>query len=304
MDTGGVENPGAVNSKDDNASAASEQELMDTPIEDNGINFDVVSDSTETANEEKEYNFSSKDISKREKTDYFVNVAGAEKRAKKAEKDKLKQERRSRKEMLKEASKSKKDEAKERNAKEAAKNREAKRIREKYRFEKFRGFVWRYKVIIASVFSAVTLAVLGIIFVPIVIANIDAAQKEQVIRENKTDVMKIFEQVAGKEFASREELEKVVKDVSSEVEIEYSSSSVYINHKDNYNEYVKCDIESSEENGDSFRYFVYSNYRDGRNWEIIDGENDAFEVVKDGDISEYGKVEEAINALIIEGVKK
>ena len=79
MDTGGVENPGAVNSRDDDASATSEQELMDTPIEDNGINFDVVSDSAEATNEEKEYNFSSKDIPKREKIDFFTNVEGAEK---------------------------------------------------------------------------------------------------------------------------------------------------------------------------------------------------------------------------------
>ena len=299
-----MENPGAVNSRDDDASVTSEKELMDTPIEDNGINFDVVSDSTEATNEEKEYNFSSKDISKREKTDYFVNVAGAEKRAKKAEKDKLKQERRSRKEMLKEASKSKKDEAKERNAKEAAKNREAKHIREKYRFEKFRGFVWRYKVIIISAITVVTLAVLGVIFVPMIIANINAAQKEQVIRENKTDVMKIFEQVAGKEFTSREEFEKVVKGVSSEVEIEYSSSSVYINQKNEYDEYIKCNIESSKENGDSFRYFVYSNYRDDRNWEIIDGEDDVFEVIDNGNKNRYDKIEEAINALIIERTKK
>ena len=260
MDTGGVENPGAVNSRDDDASATSEQELMDTPIEDNGINFDVVSDSTEATNEEKEYNFSSKDISKREKTDYFVNVAGAEKRAKKAEKDKLKQERRSRKEMLKEASKSKADEAKERNAKEAAKNREAKHIREKYRFEKFRGFVWRYKVIIISVITVVTLAVLGVIFVPIIIANINAAQKEQVIRENKTDIMKIFEQVAGKEFTSREEFEKVVKGVSSEVEIEYYMAGIGKVYAKNKAEWISFDADNNGEDFEKIRGFAFYIY--------------------------------------------
>ena len=294
MDTGGVENPGAVNSRDDKASAASEKELMDAPIEDNGVNFDAVSESAETTNEEKDYNFSSKDISKREKTNYFVNVAGAEKLAKKAEKDKLKQEQRSRKEMLKEASKSKADEAKERNAKEAAKNREAKHIREKYRFEKFRGFLWRHKLIIISAITVITLAVLAIIFVPIIIENINAAQKEQIIRENKTDMMKIFEQVAGKEFEWTE-LEKIVKEIDSEIEINFYESVGDIRSNktsDAINFYV------IDKNNTVMAYnFEFSGVVDGIGVQILvdNGEYGYFELYEKKD---HGSAEEMIEHLL------
>ncbi|MBR3322712.1 hypothetical protein IKG13_01475 [Candidatus Saccharibacteria bacterium] len=305
MDTGGVENPGAVNSRDDDASATSEQELMDTPIEDNGINFDVVSDSTEATNEEKEYNFSSKDISKREKTDYFVNVAGAEKRAKKAEKDKLKQERRSRKEMLKEASKSKADEAKERNAKEAAKNREAKHIREKYRFEKFRGFVWRYKVIITILAVFATLITLALIFVPKIIDSINQANRENIISVNKSDIMRVFEQVAGKEYSENKELESVVRDISGDVVIDFYEGAGEIRTED-YIERVEFSILSDETENTTlsgFRYVDYSDAIDNGVRYVYRNEDEY--LYEYGDKNErYKSAEDAINALIIDKEKE
>lgn len=196
-------------------------ELEEPPVEDNGIDYGAYSATTETPNDASDsISFSSKDISKREKAKFFVNVEGAEKRAKKAEKERLKKERQSRKAMLKEASKTKKAEIAERNAAEAKKNREVKRIRDKYRLEKFRGFVWRYKAIIIISASVIAIAVLAIIFVPMVISNINQAQEEAFINENKTDMMKIFEMVAGKKY-EKSEFETTVKKINDKIQTEY-----------------------------------------------------------------------------------
>ena len=294
MDTGGVENPGAVNSRDDKASAASEKELMDAPIEDNGVNFDAVSESAETTNEEKDYNFSSKDISKREKTNYFVNVAGAEKLAKKAEKDKLKQEQRSRKEMLKEASKSKADEAKERNAKEAAKNREAKHIREKYRFEKFRGFLWRHKLIIISAITVITLAVLAIIFVPMIIANINTAQKEQVVRENKTDMMAAFIEIAGKEY-EKSRFDDVIKKISDKLVIDYYEYAGIITAEDTNDK-----IEFSISNKDGVAIIGLFSFRGQKGLKLVEiaPTNEGFSYYEDYEKIYSGSVDDVVNTMI------
>ncbi len=72
----------------------------DEPIGDDGVNYDVYADdttsqsSTPTANDASAVDFSSKDIKKRKKTDYFINVEGAEKSKRESERSQAAEEKR------------------------------------------------------------------------------------------------------------------------------------------------------------------------------------------------------------------
>ena len=308
MEAGGVENPGAINSRDDDASVSSNPELMDAPIEDNGINFDAVANSNMATNEEKDYSFSSKDISKHKKTEFFTNVEGAEKRAKKAERDKLKQERRSRKKILKEASETKKNELRERNQNEAKKNREVNLIRGKYRFGKVREFVWRHRLIIIIVVAVTIIATLAAIFAPKIIDDIDRAKREQLVSDNKSVMMKIFATVAGKAYSSRDELESEINNVSKDAKIEYSEDIGKIIISDNYLELVKFydyDVfgdEDSEVKG--IGGFAYEfNDDDDNLWEIFPTSNGFILDCSNSDLNiNYETAEDAIKELIMRKV--
>ncbi len=295
METGGVENPGAINSRDDDASVSSNPELMDAPIEDNGINFDAVTDSNMATNEEKDYSFSSKDISKHKKTEFFTNVEGAEKRAKKAERDKLKQERRSRKKILREASETKKNELRERNQNEAKKNREVKRIREAYRIEKFRGFIWRYKALIILVVTTVTLTTLAVIFVPKIIDGVGRAHKEQLVAENKTDMMKVFIEIAGKEY-EKTEFDNVVKGISDKLMISYYAEAGVITAEDSEDE---IGFNTAEENDKTMvSSFGFSGQESDKFIEIVPSE-EGFSYYEERQEKYSGTIDDMINKLIL-----
>lgn len=144
------------------------------PIGDDGVNYDVYADSpaahTTPSPETPEMNFSSEDIQKREKTNYFVNIKDAEKHQREAErkhdaesKRKLSEVRRAEREAKRAEKAAAKERAKQRNynsseEKEAlkkasaeerrhrklarAERRKQRRLAFKVSFAKFIAFLW------------------------------------------------------------------------------------------------------------------------------------------------------------------
>ncbi|MCQ2570752.1 MAG: hypothetical protein MJ154_00675 [Candidatus Saccharibacteria bacterium] len=139
MNVGEVENPGTFDSEKKKASTAPENgdgkslessriRDLDEPIGDDGVNYDVYADeetTNTTATTEAEINFSADDIRKRKKTEYFVNIRGAEKIKREEEKRQAAHE----KEVLNAARREEKE------TKRAEKAAAEKRARE----EKYRG---------------------------------------------------------------------------------------------------------------------------------------------------------------------
>lgn len=109
MNAGEVENPGAFDSDEKTAKTTpvgggknppESSQLIDPdePIGDDGVNYDVYADEAETntsnATNDAEMQFSADDIRKRRKTNFFVNIRGAKKLEREAERKHAADERR------------------------------------------------------------------------------------------------------------------------------------------------------------------------------------------------------------------
>lgn len=171
------------------------------PIGDDGVNYDVYADSpaahTTPSPETPEMNFSSEDIQKREKTNYFVNIKDAEKHQREAErkhdaesKRKLSEVRRAEREAKRAEKAAAKERAKQRNynsseEKEAlkkasaeerkhrklarAERRKQRRLALKVSFAKFIAFLWVGKHKIFTIAAGVLL-IAGIVVYIVVVA--------------------------------------------------------------------------------------------------------------------------------------
>ncbi len=109
MNAGEVENPGAFDPEVNSASStptgeggtpleSRQQRDPEEPIGDDGVNYDAYADGPEATSvattNSAEMNFSAEDIKKRKKTNYFVNIAGAEKLKREEEKRRAAEEKR------------------------------------------------------------------------------------------------------------------------------------------------------------------------------------------------------------------
>lgn len=171
------------------------------PIGDDGVNYDVYADSpaahTTPSPETPEMNFSSEDIQKREKTNYFVNIKDAEKHQREAERKhdaesrrKLSEVRRAEREAKRAEKAAAKERAKQQNynssdEKEAlkkasaeerkhrklarAERRKQRRLALKVSFAKFIAFLWVGKHKIFTIAAGVLL-VAGIVVYIVVVA--------------------------------------------------------------------------------------------------------------------------------------
>ncbi len=171
------------------------------PISDDGVNYDIYADSpaahTTPSPETPEINFSSEDIQKREKTNYFVNIKDAEKHQREAERKhdaesrrKLSEVRRAEREAKRAEKAAAKERAKQQNynsseEKEAikkasaeerkhrklarAERRKQRRLARKVRFAKFIAFLWVGKHKFFTI-AAGALLVAGIVVYIVVVA--------------------------------------------------------------------------------------------------------------------------------------
>lgn len=170
------------------------------PIGDDGVNYDVYADSpaahTTPSPETPEINFSSEDIQKREKTNYFINIKDAEKHQREAErkhdaesKRKLSEVRRAEREAKRAEKAAAKERAKQQNynsseEKEAlkkasaeerkhrklarAERRKQRRLALKVRFAKFIAFLWVGKHKFFTITAGVLLVAGIVVYIAVV----------------------------------------------------------------------------------------------------------------------------------------
>ena len=203
------------------------------PIGDDGVNYDVYADSpaahTTPSPETPEMNFSSEDIQKREKTNYFVNIKDAEKHQREAErkhdaesKRKLSEARRAEREAKRAEKAAAKERAKQQNynsseEKEAlkkasaeerkhrklarAERRKQRRLALKVRFAKFIAFLWvgkhKFFTIAAGVLIVAGIVVYIVVVAPYLeqqrLAAEERARQEAAVQADKDSTV-----VAGK----------------------------------------------------------------------------------------------------------
>lgn len=195
------------------------------PISDDGVNYDVYADSpaahTTPSPETPEMNFSSEDIQKREKTNYFVNIKDAEKHQREAERKhdaesrrKLSEVRRAEREAKRAEKAAAKERAKQRNynsseEKEAlkkasaeerkhrklarAERRKQRRLALKVSFAKFIAFLWVGKHKIFTIAAGVLLVAGIVVYIVVVapyleqqrLAAEERARQEAIIQADK-----------------------------------------------------------------------------------------------------------------------
>ncbi len=271
MDAGDVELSGAV---DFNPNS-----VGDKP---NTQGIEDAKESVETANEvasvkEEDIRFRSDKI-RNSSDDMFVRVEGGERRKREA----LRREERERKESLREAkmaSRRENEASKQVADSEKQLKNEQHRIVKEQRQQKRRArrqkiFAWikKHWYIFAAI-VVIAAIVAGVMLVSKMIADAQekqvAAEKEQFIQENKTDVQRVFVEVAGEEL-TKEKIDKVVEKYNGTVAVEYYAQAVSIHAKDSYLESV---ISPLATNTKSYGGFYYSNYIGSDNVFIYKREN-------------------------------
>lgn len=253
------------------------------------INGDVSGSENKSS---ESFNFSSADIAKREKIEYFTNVKGAEKHKRQTERKEKRADRKRQRVFKKDATKSESARKKNERAEEVKRLKETKRTRREYRLEKLQKSIWRKRKIIAAGAIAVVLAVAAIIVTPIIINAIDQANKERIIAEGETDMVFVYRAVAGKEFA-KEELEKVVKNISPNANIEYYELGGQITDEAGY-AYIGFQVVD-----DMVCVFEYYDYIAEKKAQISE-DLDEYIVVINGETSSYDNVESAVEKFILE----
>jgi hypothetical protein len=81
-----------------------------------------------------------------------------------------------------------------------------------------------------------------------------AAEKEQYVQEHKTDVQRVFTEVAGKEL-TREKIDEIVRKYNGRVAIDYYEQAASIHPADDFSESIKMSLISGTE---SYGGFVYN----------------------------------------------
>lgn len=271
-------------------------EVEEPPIDNNGIDYGTyASTSDTTGNSSEEINFSSKDILKREKTKFFTRVEGSEKRAREEERKIAKQERELRERMLKEAEK--KDSIKT-DVQERAENenlRETKHIKNEFKQRKIREFIWKKRVWILASIAIIAVAVLSIIYIPIIIDNIQRAKNEETVARETTETLKIFSKIVGNEYTA-ESLESAVEEVNKDAKYEYFDAVGYI-ELDGVREFIDFTINEA-----SFTDFTYHAFTDDK--EVIIKKSDDKYNCSDGSVGkQFDSLEDAISAYILGEVK-
>ena len=241
--------------------------------------------------------------------DMFVRVEGGERRKRAAKR----REERERKEALREAKMAEKREGasglvgesekalkkeQRRLAKEQRKQKRSERWGKILGWFKKHWYIFAGLVVIAAIVG-------GVFLVSNIVADMQAkqaaAEKEQFIQENKTDVQRVFVEVAGKEL-TKEKIDKIVEKYNGTVAVEYYAQAVSIHAKDSYLESV---ISPLATNAKSYGAFYYSNYIGSDNVFIYKREN-GYEYYHEGSHA-FENFDDALEAYLnekAEGAKK
>ncbi len=266
-----------------NISTSTEDETTETPQENNTPTTDGV------PIDEKDIKFHSKTIVKKDNSDMFVNL----------DQKKVREIERAKKKKEEEIAEEKERAAKivENEAKEQQKKIEAEARKERYK--QFLEKVKKHKIPIIIATSALAIAMLTIfVIIPTIQHHITESEKaaaKQMIEVNKTDMLRIFEQVVGKEMEYKKFKEiatKINKDVATD------------NFKTNGELYLNGTTEQinyalSKKNGTFMvSNFIYKQALDDGEAQIIKSDN-IYYYCDGKETIEFNSLEEAINKHIM-----
>jgi len=246
--------------------------------------------------------YKASDIGNLQKTEYFVNVEGAEKLKKQAEKQEQLRREQIKKE-LDEEDRKQAEAARARGKLNRKEQREANREIAKADKAKVMQAIARRRVpiIVAILIIAITTA--AIIILPQINASIVAENNNKFIQNNSTPMLDVYREVVTKKL-SQEQLTKIVSEnKDANIVVDFYPESCIIHPSGSESETIRA-IKNGV-NGGTFTDFVYEN-RTSDEAIVILKEYDGYKYYRGAEEHAYKTIDEAIDASILgkkEGAK-
>jgi type II secretory pathway pseudopilin PulG len=292
-----------IKSSDDEPLILTEEDSDNTPTE---------TMNTTTADgipiDEKDIKFRSQDIKKKDDSKLFVKVEGAERIAREKERAAKKKDEELIKRLQTAANKRKKENKAAENEKKAAKRKASRWIRN-YKLKKVWKQVVRFRVPIIIV---IALAI--IIPTAFAINNKIQQEKEQqriaaekaaaerLIEENRTDMLKIYAQLAGT-TKTKKEVQTIVGAYQGDIIVDfYDTTEGMILHEDGGLDFIRFDIKKTKKQT-VVNNFRFSNTINEKQINIY-GSAESYHYIRFGQDEEYSNVEDAINDYILDASKQ
>ncbi len=240
--------------------------------------------------------FHATDIDKTEEVNFFDKPEDA-KRKEKAEKRRIKAEA---KRILRESKqKSVGGASKDVVESEERLKKEQSRIESERRQAKIKGFLGRrakHWYIYVSATAIIAITVCAIIFVPQIIKGINDANDAKYVDENKSLMLKLFEEVVDKQF-SKEEIEEVVAKYNGAIAIDFSDTGGLIHPDDYWLESVNMYLGGEDEATYSGFFYVNEASLDGVS--IIEREG-SYYYFRRGEELAFKAADDAISAYVLD----
>lgn len=177
--------------------------------------------------------------------------------------------------------------------------KEQSRIESERRQAKIKGFLGRrakHWYIYVSAAAIIAITICAIIFVPQIIQGINDANDAKYVDDNKTLVLRLFEEVVGKRFG-KEQLEELVAKYDGKLEIDYYDAGGQI-HPDNY-WLESVNMYLGGEDGATYSGFFYVNEANLDGASIIEREG-SYYYSRRGEELTFKTVDDAISAYVLD----
>ena len=232
--------------------------------------------------------FHSADISRPDGKELMVNVEGSQKRKIEEAKQKKKDQQ--------EAEKHKKTE-------EHKRKHDAQVIKRNKRINNLRTIaqkIWKLRFVFLGVIIIIAIVILLIKVINPTVSKIKTETKkiaeEKIVEENKTSIIKIYQELAGKKF-TKEELEQIVNSKNANISITYEDSSGDISTANGGAESIIFSI--SQDGQNTISNFYYYNCIDDKDVEIF-GADGNYQYNYNNQLKNFDNINEAISAYILE----
>lgn len=232
--------------------------------------------------------FHSADISRPDGKELMVNVEGSQKRKIEEAKQKKKDQQ--------EAEKHKKTE-------EHKRKHDAQVIKRNKRINNLKTLaqkIWKLRFVFLGVIIITAIVILLVKVINPTVSRIktetEKIAEEKIVEENKTSIIKIYQELAGKKF-TKEELEQIVNSKNANISIIYEDSSGDISTANGGAESIIFSI--SQDGQNTISNFYYYNCIDDKDVEIF-GADGNYLYNYDNQLKNFDSINEAISAYILE----
>ena len=241
-----------------------------------------------TVEQQTEMKFRSADISHLDGKNLMVNIEGSQKRKIEEAKQKKKDQQ--------EAEKHKKTE-------EHKRKHDAQVIKRNKRINNLRTIaqkIWKLRFVFLGVIIITAIVILLVKVINPTVSKIKTETKkiaeEKIVEENKTSIIKIYQELAGKKF-TKEELEQIVNSKNANISITYEDSSGDISTANGGAESIIFSI--SQDGQNTISNFYYYNCIDDKDVEIF-GADGNYQYNYNNQLKNFDNINEAISAYILE----